>query len=204
MKNLPVDLNTFPFFEREKKNGKMVRNRCGRDFIFYALAFYFPDKFGVSKTTAHDLEYKRHLGISVPAFLAWTQLQFCRVSKYLKTLGLRLVINNREIKSFSSFVRATLFSRMSYDRAILNIEQTVYRGEVVGVDISVGFGGLLDHVLFVYGYDADNLYVFETTDTPIQYEDVSEGCARVMRLSKSEIKKRWTRFGRVWRVMRVL
>ncbi|KKP88325.1 MAG: hypothetical protein UR91_C0021G0012, partial [Candidatus Nomurabacteria bacterium GW2011_GWC2_35_8] len=76
--------------------------------------------------------------------------------------------------------------------------------EVAGVDISVGYGGLLDHVLFVYGYDAESFYVFETTETPIQYESVDTRNPQVMRISKKEIKKRWTHFGRVWNVVKVV
>lgn len=200
MKNLLINLDNFPFFKRERVNGKDVRNRCGRDFLFYALAFYFPDKFGTDKITAHNLEHQGYFGISVPAYLAWTQIQFFKVPKYFEKLGLQLAINNHQIKSFRDFARAILFSRMSYENAIANIEKAVDMGRVAGVDISVGFWGLLDHVLFVYGYDAENIYVFETTSTPIQYQNIDQKYQQLMRLSKDEIKKRWTKFGRVWNI----
>ena len=61
-------------------------------------------------------------------------------------------------------------------------------------------GGLLDHVMFVYGYDADNLYIFETTETPIEYERLPGEFPHIMKLSKYEIRKRWTKFGRLWEV----
>jgi len=204
MKSLPIDLNTFAFFKREKVDGKTVHNRCGRDFLFYALVYYLPDKFGAGKLTAYDLEHGGHFGVSVPSFLAWMQIQFSRVPEYLRKLGLKIFINDCKINSFFSFVQATLFSRISYEDAIQNIERVVDRGEVAGVDISVGYGGLLDHVLFVYGYDVENFYVFETTETPIQYESVDEKNPQVMRISKDEIKKRWTHFGRVWNVVKVV
>ncbi|OGJ05681.1 hypothetical protein A2456_03310 [Candidatus Nomurabacteria bacterium RIFOXYC2_FULL_36_19] len=204
MKSLPIDLNTFAFFRREKVDGKTVHNRCGRDFLFYALAFYFPDKFGVNKITAYNLEHEGHFGVSVPSYLAWMQIQFSRVPEYFKKFGLQLIINDYKINSFFIFVRVILFSRISYENAIQNIEKVVDRGEVAGVDISVGYGGLLDHVLFVYGYDAESFYVFETTETPIQYESVDTRNPQVMRISKKEIKKRWTHFGRVWNVVKVV
>ena len=202
MKNLPIDLNSFEFFEREKVSGKAVKNRCGRDFLFYALAYYFPGKFGMGKLTAYDLEHNGYFGISVPAYLAWAQIQFLRMPDYLRKQGLQLSINDRKIDSFTNFVSSILFSRISFDKAITNIEDIIDKSEVAGVDISIGYRGLLDHVLFVYGYDADNLYVFETTITPIQYARVSEEHKQMMKISKNEIKNRWTNFGRVWHVLR--
>jgi len=203
MKHLLVDLAAFSFFEREKVKGKTLRNRCGRDFLFYALAFYYPEKFGKDKLTAYDLEHQGYFGISVPSYLAWTQIQFARVPKYFKKLELQLVINDCKIKTFTGFVQAILFSRKSYEQAIIDIEKIVDKNEVAGVDISIGYGGLLDHVLFVYGYDADNFYVFDTIKAPIKYENISGENSLVLKLSKNEIKKRWTSFGRVWRAARI-
>jgi len=51
--------------------------------------------------------------------------------------------------------------------------------------------------MFVYGYDDENFYVFETTRAPIEYLPYLEN-PHVMKISKLEIKKRWGRFGRVW------
>ncbi|KKS23116.1 MAG: hypothetical protein UU82_C0040G0004 [Candidatus Nomurabacteria bacterium GW2011_GWC2_41_8] len=204
MKNLPIDLEIFPFYEREKVNDRTVKNRCGRDFLFYALAFYFPTKFGLNKLTAYDLEHQGHFGISVPSYLSWMQIQFLRVPKYFKKLGLRLIINDRKINSFFDFVRANLFSRTTYEKAILDIEKIIDRNEVAGVDISIGYGGLLDHVLFVYGYDAESLCVFDTIRAPVQYESVDGKNMNMMKISKNEIKERWTHFGRVWNVTKVV
>ncbi|OGI97029.1 hypothetical protein A3A11_01850 [Candidatus Nomurabacteria bacterium RIFCSPLOWO2_01_FULL_43_15] len=202
MKNLPINLETFAFYEREKFHGKTVKNRCGRDFLFYALAFYFPEKFGQNKLTAYDLEHRGYLGISVPSYLAWILIQFSRAPEYLKKLGLQLIINDYKINSFFDFARAVLFSRIAYDKAMRNIEKIVDGNEVAGLDIAVSYGGLLNHVLFVYGYDAGNFYVFETTKAPIQYESINKEYKEVMRISRDEIKKRWTRFGRVWEVVK--
>lgn len=197
MKNLPIDLNTFPFYEREFSGGKLVRNRCGRDFIYNCLAYYFPKEFGVGMLDARDLERGGYLGVSVPALFAWTQIQFFRLPNYLREKGLVLSINGNRINFFSEFFRSILFSKMSFVNAMVSVEKAIDEGVAVGIDISVGFGGLLDHVLFVYGYDEENLYVFETTQTPIKYESVSQ-FPHVMKLSKTEVRSRWTRFGRVW------
>jgi hypothetical protein len=78
------------------------------------------------------------------------------------------------------------------------VESKINSGDAVGIDISIGLRGLLDHVMFVYGYDDENLYVFETTQTPITYQSISKEYPQIMRLPRSEIQKRWTKFGRVW------
>jgi len=46
MKTLPLSLEKIGFVQREKKkDGSTVIYRCGRDFFYYALHFYFPEKF---------------------------------------------------------------------------------------------------------------------------------------------------------------
>ena len=57
MKTLFIDLPTFPFYTRERNLGKAVKNRCGRDFLYHALAYYFPEQFGHGLITAYDLEH---------------------------------------------------------------------------------------------------------------------------------------------------
>ena len=199
MRHLDIDLNTFPFYTREIIDGKVVKNRCGRDFIYYSLVYHRPDHHG-QENNAFDLEHNKSFGVSVPAWLAWTQVQFLRVTTYLKKERLILSINGQSIFSFISFVKAILLSRVSLDKALLDIERAIDEGYAAGIDISIGMGGLLDHVMFVYGYDKENLYIFETTRTPINYESISNTYPQVMKLPKTEIKKRWTRFGRVWNI----
>ena len=89
---------------------------------------------------------------------------------------------------------------MDVETALTEVEKSIDAGSAVGIDIAVGMGGLLDHVMFVYGYDADNLYIFETTETPIEYERLPGEFPHIMKLSKYEIRKRWTKFGRLWEV----
>lgn len=204
MKHLPINLDTFSFYSREVVNGKVLKNRCGRDFLYYALVYKRNSEYGKGKIEANQLEQNGDFGVSVPAWLAWIQIQFMKVHKYLKKKDLYLKINNRRIYSFFTFISAILFSRISFQDAMLCVESNIDERFVVGIDVSIGFGGLLDHVMFVYGYDDKNLYVFETTNTPINYTSISNKYPQVMQLPKAEIQKRWTRFGRVWEVKDVV
>jgi len=204
MKNLLIDLKTFPFYEREVFDGKYVKNKCGRDFLYYALCYYLPSKYGNEETKkdALALDKNRILGLPVPSFLAWTQVQFSKTAKYLESENLYLKINNKKIKNFFDFVGAILFSRIHFADAIKNCENAVDFGLVSGIDISIGLRGLLDHVMFVYGYDEENLYIFETTKTKIGYYSFDNEYPKIFRLPKDEIKRRWTRFGRTWLLTR--
>ncbi|PCI27722.1 hypothetical protein COB55_05190 [Candidatus Wolfebacteria bacterium] len=202
MHNLNIDLDTFPFYKREIVGGKRVANKCGRDFLYYALTYYLPSKYG-KNSSAPSLEQNKKFGTPVSALFAWTMIQFRKMPQYLISEGLGLSINGNKIRSFSDFIKAILFSRMGLEQALCTIETAIDEGRTPGVDISIAVGGLLDHVMFVYGYDEDNLYVFETTEAPIKYVNMDPRYPQVMKLSKEEIKKRWTRFGRVWEVSNV-
>ncbi len=200
MKHLPIDPSTFPFYSREKERGKVLANRCGRDFLYYALCFYYPQEFGAGKLTPLEIDAQKLFGIPLPASLAWLQIQFWKVPSYLARRGLGFLINKKTIKSFFDFVRSILFSRISVVHAIKFLEQGIDRGHVVGIDIAIGRGGLLDHVMFVYGYDAENFYVFDTVRAPIEYEQTTNDSRLIMKLPKKIVEARWTRFGRIWEV----
>lgn len=204
MKTLPVNIDEFGFVEREKKNGEYVKNRCGRDFLYYTLHYFYPSEFNPQKNNPQEIEQKGIFGLSVPAWLAWTQAQFLRIPKLFAAKKLALTINGRKINNSNQFVRATLTpNKKNGATAINDIERIVDSGNVAGIDIAVGFGGLLDHVMFVYGYDTDNFYICDTHKAEgIDYIKLFEGERYFMRLPKAEILKRWTRFGRVWEVKR--
>lgn len=204
MISLPVELDKVGFVEREKNNGVTVKNKCGRDFLYYACNYYLPERFNTSSLSPVDIEHQGLFGLSLPAYLAWTQLQFYKLPRFLKENKLSLAINNKNISTFTDFVVAILFSRMPYKKAINTIEHRVNSGYVVGVDVSLGFFGLLDHVMFVYGYDKDNLYVLDTHNVPrLHYERMTEDNRYFMKLSKKEILERWSIFSRVWEVSRL-
>lgn len=184
--------------------GKTVTNRCGRDFLYYGLHYYFPSKFNPAHLNPLEIERRGLFGLQLPSWLMWTQLQFMRLPGYLASNGITLVMNGREIRSFPRLVAAILFSRVSYKQAIQDIERAVDEGRAVGVDISLGYGGLLDHVMFVYGYDSDNLYVCDTHQVPIlEYTKLTTDNRYFMKLPKAVVRKRWTRFNRVWELKNI-
>lgn len=199
MKSLARSLDEFGFVEREKVYSKTITNRCGRDFLYYGLHYLFPDKFHASKLNPVSIEKNGLFGLRLPSWLMWTQLQFFRLPKYLKKNNLKLFINNRVIDTFGNFFQATLFSRMKLTEAMQKVEQAIDEDRVVGIDISLGYGGLLDHVIFVYGYDEDALYVCDTHQiSTLEHAKLFDDNRYFMKLPREIIKKRWTRFGRVW------
>lgn len=160
---LPLNLPIFGFVEREKAGNKTVGNRCGRDFLYYALNYYRPDVHNPTNGNPRDIERKSLFGLRVPGWLVWTFISFLKVPKYFSSLGLEIEINGKIVKSFPQFVHAALSRPPSIEVAMRMIEKSVDDGIVSGVDISVALGGLVDHVMFVYGYDEDNLYILIPT-----------------------------------------
>jgi len=205
MKSLPINLNTFGFVEREKKNGKLIIFRCGRDFLYYALAYYKPHTFSPSGLCPQKIERSGVFGLRIPWWMMWSALQFTKVPETLKQNGLYLSINGKKIENYFDFLFAHILPKnISIDQALLNVEESVDRGEVSAIDIGIGMFGLVDHVLFVYGYDDENFFVFDTQKLPmLEYEKQTEESDNrfIMKLSKEVVRKRWTRWGRVWRIV---
>ncbi len=199
--HLNLDIDTFGFVEREKIKGKTLRNQCGRDFLYYALNFYRPDVHNSVSLNPESISRSGLFGYkNIPEFLIWTGLTFRKAPKYLKSLDLTLTINNRSIKNYFDFLLATLpFKRISYNIAIKHVENSVDQNKASGIDISIVAAGLIDHVMFVYGYDDENLYVFDTHKiSGLEYEKMADDSRFIMKLPKEVIKRRWTIFGRVW------
>lgn len=135
----------------------------------------------------------------LPSWLMWTQLQFLYLPQYLRAHQLQLRINNRTIRSFPNLTGALLFSRLSYAEAVKKIEKSVDEGKPVGIDVALKYLGLLDHVMFVYGYDADAFYVFDTHKVPmLEYTKLTDDHNYFMRLPREVAHGRWTIFSRVW------
>lgn len=207
MKTLSKSLNEFSFVNRESRNGMVLSNKCGRDFLYFALNFYYQEEFNTSEICPVEMDRQKLLGQPVPKWLAWTQIQFYTMPAYLKTKGLRLSINKRDIKTFFDFVTGNVFSgfKISYEDAIHSVESCVDLNIACAIDIPVRKGLLIlqDHVMFVYGYDEDNLFVFDTlTVKGLGYVKV-EGEQGLYRLPKSLIKQNWSFFGRVWKVEKI-
>lgn len=202
MTTLSRPISSVSFVERENVDGAYLRNKCERDFLYYALNYYFPDVFNADTQNPVEIERRRLFGFPVPAWLAWTQIQYYKVPALLKERGFTLYINDERIHSLFSLMWALLFSRKSYGDATRQIQTCVDRDEVCAVDVALKWEGLLDHVLFVHGYDSENLYVIDTHKVPyLEYERIGE-VGWYFRLPKSIVQKRWRTFSRVWRVVR--
>ncbi len=201
MKNLPINLNTFGFVQREKLGNVTIKYKCGRDFVYYALNYYFSSEFNQNVNNPKQIDRENIFGLSVPTAFSWSMLQFVKMPRLLNKYLLILRINKRKVDSFWNFIVAMIFSRISHDKAINLIENSIDRGNVVGVDIALRFQGLEDHIMFVYGYDEDNLYVFDTNKIPVlEYEKITDDEKFIMKLPRRVIKERWKKFSRVWEI----
>lgn len=204
MKHLPINLDTFGFVQRESNNGVTVKYKCGRDFLYYALSYYFPSKFNKNINNPEEIDKKSIFGIYVPASFAWTMFQFIRMPKFLTENKISLAINQKKITNYYSFINEMLFSRISHDKAVELIEKNIDNENAVGLDLALRFKGLEDHIMFVYGYDKDNFYIFDTNKVPrLEYEKITDDERFVMKLPRSIVKSRWKTFSRVWEVSRL-
>jgi len=202
--SLSIDLDNFAFFEREKIDGKTAIFRCHRDFIYYSLNYYYPERYNVSRVTAQSLEKDHKFGLYLPWWLMWTMLQLTHTAHFLKENELTLYVNGKHVRNWFSFVVSILIPyRMTYEKMLNEIENGIENGEVVGIDVAIKLGGLIDHVIFVYGYDEDNVYVFDTHQIKeLEYEKVTDDERFIMKLPKEVLKKRCGPFARIWRVVR--
>ena len=205
MKTLQIDLDTFDFVEREYVKGKIVRNKCGRDFLYYALHYYFPLKFNKNTNCPIEIDKNRIFGFPVHAVFAWSMIQFYKVPVLCKELNLDLSINRKKIRNFFDFIIAIISPNgRSAEDAIIEVEKGIDEGSVVGIDIAYGLFGLVDHVMFIYGYDEEFLYTFDTHIVKgLEYEKITDDNRYIMKIHKDIMKKRWTHFGRVWIINKI-
>lgn len=203
---LPVDLATFGFAQREKNGERTVKFRCGRDFLYYALHYYKPAVYNPQDLPPKKIEDERLFGMKLPWWLMWTSLQFIRLFPLLRGEGLDLSINGKAIQNWPAFFLCFVAPRrITAEKAMSIVEHSIDRGEVSGIDISLGLFGLVDHVMFVFAYDADYLYVFDTQKLEkLEYIKITPDDDQrfVLKLPREVIKKRWTHFGRVWTIAR--
>lgn len=199
---LKIDLDRFGFVTREISNGKIVKNRCGRDFFYYALNFLFPDEFNPTTNNPVILEQGRTFGYPVESTYVWTGLSLMRIPALLKARGKRLLVNRTDVVSFIGLLRALWCPRrLAFEDGIEMMQSEIRNGNPVGLDIGVSAWGLMDHVMFVYGFDESSVYVFDTHKVPqLDYEKLTPaGDDRfIMRLPRSVIRRGWTRFARIW------
>ena len=99
-------------------------------------------------------------------------------------------------------MRALLISRLPLREAMDSLETNIKSNVACAIDIPVEKKKfvLLDHVMFVYGYDQENVYVFDTLTVPgLEYERVRNDI-HYFKLPRRDIEKNWCLFGRVWRI----
>lgn len=204
--HLRTNPEDFGLVEREKgPNGKPVLNRCGRDFLCYALYHLKPDVFTAAKLPPFKIEREHLFGIPMPAPLVWTGLPFMHVPSLLATYNLSLEINGIEITSHWNFMQAMWSKPLPYRQALNHINVSIDENYAVGIDLPIGAGGLLDHVMFVYGFDARNFYVFDTRQIAgLEYEKLTppDDNRFIMKLPFTTMQRRWKRHGRIWVVKR--
>lgn len=202
VKTLAWELTDIPFVSRETSGaGKPIKFRCNRDFIFYALTFYQRNK-NAWPQHPEQLEYKP-FGIKLPFWLMWTMFHVVHTPRILADNKLILFINDHKITSWWSYWPALLWPRpVSFEAVLSEIETAIDHNIALGIDISVALGGLVDHILFVYGYDDGNLYVLDTQQLPmLPYVKVLVGERFLMKLPKSALPERLGRFSRLWNVV---
>jgi len=199
-----LKIESFGFVEREKdSSGASIKYRCGRDFLYYALHYHHPDKFNPKLNNPAQIERDNLFGLRLPWWLMWTQLQFKNLPSMLSALDLELAVNGARIGSSYALLKAlSLPGNMDVQHAIREVQKSVDQGQASAIDISLGLHGLIDHVLFVYGYDESNLYVFDTHQVRgLEYQKMDQANGSFyMRLPKEIVIKRWSNFGRYWTV----
>jgi hypothetical protein len=207
--HINLDLNKFGFVNREKNiNGFLVKNRCGRDFLYYALNFIDPEEFNPNNFNPVNIEKNNIFGLRLPSSFIWTGLTFKNIPKLLSDKGYFLTINSIKIKSYLDIVYSLFFKApKNFSESMEILKNGIDDGKIVGIDISISLGGLIDHVMFVYGYDRDNLYVFDTHKAySIDYTKITpEHDNRfIMKLPFNTVEKSWTRFSRIWLIEKSL
>jgi hypothetical protein len=206
--HLHIDLDRFPFFARERDaKGHVVTNRCGRDFLAFSMAHLRP---GVYARYTGLPAFSKEIGWPVHSSLVWTGLPFWKLPRYLATHNLELRINGARCNTTENLLRCLWFPpKLPYGKAMQMAHQGLRMNRVVGIDVSLGWAGLFNHVMFVWAMDNEEFAVFDTHVTPgLEYAhfdvDQQDGPTRedrfIMRLPFDIVEKRWKRWSRVWEI----
>jgi hypothetical protein len=195
---LPIDIEKFDFYEREKNSdGSFVKNKCWRDYFYYALTYLEPEKFNTQVCPPTVLEGM--LGFRFSPVLAWTMLQFVRHQEFLKQHDITLSVNYKKVNSWFNFfwyVITNLYvSNPQKVRLVEYAKQQVRVNNAVGLDIGMNYLNTLDHVMFVQGFDDEFFYIFDTRTIPgINYEKIYSQYP-IYKIAIKEVKRKILR---VW------
>lgn len=197
----PINLKKFGFVQREKKNNKIVKNRCLRDFLYYTLHYYFPEVFNPDFINPQTIEDIRLFGFKVPEFLPAGGAQYSGIAKLFGAYNLKLELNGKLTKNKKDFINAFILQRkISYNNLIKLIKKYLKNNIACGIDIPVKL--LLDHIVFICGLDKNNLYLIDSHIVKkINYQKVSQNKGQFLMAYKLEdLKRDWDFRGLLWAV----
>lgn len=200
-----INLDVFPFFSRERdKNGKPIRNKCGRDFLAYAYAHQYSGK--LLSLDIHQFE--KAIGRPTPPELVWTGVSFHKLIDYLTKAGLEILINGVLCSTQIDFQKALWWpKKIPHTTALAITHEALRKNQSVGIDLSMGFAGLANHVMFVWAIRDNDLVVFDTHKVArLEYEHFDADIDGfppnphrfIMRLPLKTIENHWQRWSRVW------
>ena len=207
MIKLPVQLEHFGFVAREHdNNGRIKKNRCGRDALYYVLHYYFPDAFSPKALNPEAIEKKRIFGFKIPDwFPFYSGTALSKTPAILKGLGISTFANGKLLKTGFEFFDACLFrnkkERLGFGRVKEEIAGFLTKGVACVIDLPAPEVGLfMNHVLFVYGIDEAYLYVIDTHKLScFEYENADEEEGRYfMRFPLQDVERRWHQGGVLW------
>ncbi|MFH1392440.1 MAG: PIN domain-containing protein [bacterium] len=197
----PLDIRSFGFVQREKKNNKIVKNRCLRDFLYYVLHYYFPEVFNPDFINPQTIEDIRLFGFKIPEYLPAGGAQYSGIPKLLRAYKLKLELNGKKIQNKKDFLKYFIFKSISYDNLIKLIKHYLKNDIACGIDIPVKL--LLDHIIFICGIDSENLYLIDThIAKKVNYKKISKDKNKfVMAYKSSDLEKDWGFRGLLWAVV---
>ncbi|MFT5179828.1 MAG: hypothetical protein ACI9GH_000212 [Candidatus Paceibacteria bacterium] len=196
---LKINLNNFSFIEREcSKNNKTKTNRCLRDFLYYALHFYYPKKFNNEELNAEKIEDQRLFGFKIKEGFPFGGGQYSKITPFLNENNLYLEVNNKKIRNLWDFILAFFFKNLSYKKLIIFINKNIENNIPIGIDVPAGL--VMDHVMFVYKIDEKGIYLIDSHKAPnIPYTNISNESGKfVMFMNFKDLKRIWNWRGLVW------
>ncbi|MDO8620127.1 MAG: hypothetical protein Q7R64_02150 [bacterium] len=207
MTQLPIQLERFGFVAREcDSDGRLKKNRCGRDALYYVLHYYFPDTFSPTKLCPEKIEKGRLFGFKIPDwFPFYSGTALGKVPEVLKRLGVTTFANTTLLKTRFDFFNTCLFrkkkERVPFENAKQEIRMFLEKGTACVIDLPAPeVGPFMNHVLFVCGIDEAFLYIIDTWQLPcFEYEKVDAKAERYfMRFPLHAVENRWNKGGVLW------
>jgi hypothetical protein len=198
---LPL-LPTFELPLRERVNGQVVQNQCGRDFLWLCLHRANPAKWNMFKMPPEAVSRRDLFG---PSGATVAGMNICEAPAVLAAEGLELAVGVQSVGSYLDFLGATVspWSRVAFDESLASAKDAIAKGDSCGLCLSAGAGGIMTHLLFVAGFTDRGAVVFDTHRVEgFGYTKLTPETdpRHAMLLSYEEIHARWGPFARVYTV----